>query len=124
MVQGIDQIRPGLGVQMQKPNMQPQNQFLLSSQQQQVLAQSNLGNSGNYGDMDPRRLNQLPRSGMNAKDGQSTRNDGSICSPVRSNSPKVWLLHFLHNNNNVFLFPLYNIQGFLKEIFLLVHKLA
>ncbi len=37
--------------------------------------------------MDPRRFCGLPRG--NAKDGQSTRNDGSICSPVQSSSPKV-----------------------------------
>lgn len=91
--QGIDQLRPALGVQMQKPNLQTQNQFLLASQQQQVLAQaqapSSLGNSSNFGDMDPRRLNQLPRGSLNTKDGHSTRNDGSICSPVQSSSPKV-----------------------------------
>lgn len=93
ILQGIEHLRPGLGGQMQKPNLQTQNQFLLASQQQQVLAQaqaqSNLGNSANYGDVDPRRLNQLPRSSLNAKDGQSMRNDGSICSPVQSSSPKV-----------------------------------
>ncbi|XP_065873591.1 transcriptional corepressor LEUNIG_HOMOLOG-like isoform X1 [Euphorbia lathyris] len=96
---GIDQIRPGLGVQMQKQNLQPQNQFLLSSQQQQVLAQSNLGNSSNYGDMDPRRLSQLPRSGMNAKDGQSSRNDGSICSPVQASSPKMKMAQMQHSSS-------------------------
>jgi hypothetical protein len=93
ILQGIEHLRPSLGGQMQKPNLQTQNQFLLASQQQQVLAQaqaqSNLGNSANYGDLDPQRLSQLPRSSLNAKDGQSTRNDGSICSPVQSSSPKV-----------------------------------
>lgn len=92
-VQGIEQLRPSLGVQVQKPNLPTQNQFLLASQQQQILAQaqaqSNLGNSTNYGDMDPRRFCGLPRGSLSAKDGQSTRNDGSICSPVQSNSPKV-----------------------------------
>jgi hypothetical protein len=90
-VQGIDQLRPSLGVQ--KPNLPTQNQLLLASQQQQILAhaqaQSNLGNSTNYGDMDPRRFVGLPRGCLNAKDGHSTRNDGSICSPVQSSSPKV-----------------------------------
>lgn len=93
-MQGIDQLRPNLGVQMQKPNLPAQNQFLLASQQQQqVLAhaqsQSNLGNSTNSGEMDPRRVGQLPRGNLHAKDGQATRNDGSICSPVQSSSPKV-----------------------------------
>ncbi|KAI5430030.1 hypothetical protein KIW84_034562 [Lathyrus oleraceus] len=89
---GIDQLRPGLGVQVQKPNLTAQNQYLLASQQQQVLAQAqaqnNLGNS-NYGDMDPRRLSGLPRGSLNAKDGQSNRNDGSICSQMQSGSPKM-----------------------------------
>lgn len=93
LIQGIEQLRPGLGVQVQKPNIPTQNQFILTSQQQQVLAnaqaQSNVGNSPNYGDMDPRRLCGLPRGNLNAKDGQSIRNDGSICSPVQSSSPKV-----------------------------------
>uniref|UniRef100_M1BHS1 STY-L protein n=1 Tax=Solanum tuberosum TaxID=4113 RepID=M1BHS1_SOLTU len=84
---GIDQVRPSLGLQVQKPNLQTQNQFLLASQQQQVLAQAqaqgNLGNSPNYG------FGGLPRGNFNAKDGQPPRNDGSICSPVQSNSPKV-----------------------------------
>ncbi|KAL9397706.1 hypothetical protein Peur_011959 [Populus x canadensis] len=97
---GIEHLRPSLGGQMQKPNLQTQNQFLLASQQQQVLAQaqaqSNLGNSANYGDLDPRRLSQLPRSSLNAKDGQSTRNDGSICSPVQSSSPKMKMTQMQH----------------------------
>ncbi|KAH7864840.1 hypothetical protein Vadar_034494 [Vaccinium darrowii] len=84
---GIDQLRPGLGLQVQKPNLQAQNQFLLTSQQQQVLAQAqaqgNLGNSPNFG------LCGLPRGNLNSKDGQSTRNDGSICSPSQSNPPKM-----------------------------------
>lgn len=85
-------------MQVQKPNMQMHNQFLLASQQpQQVLAQgqppNNLRNSTSYGDMDPRSFCQLTRSSMNVKDGQSTRNDGSICSPVQSSSPKVWMLY-------------------------------
>lgn len=84
IIQGIDQLRPNLGVQVQKPNFQTQSQFLIAAQQQQVLAQAqaqnNLGNSTNYGDMDPRRFSGLPRGGMNAKDGQS---------PMQSSSPKV-----------------------------------
>ncbi|KAL0435490.1 UNVERIFIED_CONTAM: Transcriptional corepressor LEUNIG [Sesamum radiatum] len=86
---GIDQIRPSMGLQVQKPNLQNQNQnqFLLASQQQQVLAQAqvqgNLGNSSIYG------IGGLPRGNFNAKDGQPPRNDGSICSPVQSNSPKM-----------------------------------
>ena len=95
-MQGIEQLRPNLSVQVQKPNLPTQNQFLQASQQQQVLAQaqaqSNLGNSVSYGDMDPRRFSGLPRGGMNAKDGQSTRNEGSICSPVQSSSPKVTII--------------------------------
>lgn len=90
ILQGIDQLRPNLGVQVQKSNFQTQSQFLIAAQQQQVLAhaqaqaqaqaQNNLGNSTNYGDMDPRRFSGLPRGGMNAKDGQS---------PMQSSSPKV-----------------------------------
>ncbi|XP_024166852.1 transcriptional corepressor LEUNIG_HOMOLOG isoform X3 [Rosa chinensis] len=83
---GIDQLRPNLGVQVQKSNFQTQSQFLLAPQQQQVLAQAqaqaqnNLGNSTSYGDLDPRRFSGLPRSGMNAKDGQSA---------MQSSSPKI-----------------------------------
>lgn len=80
---GIDQLRPSLGLQVQKPNLQTQNQFLLASQQQQVLAQGNLGSSPNFG------FSGLPRGSLNVKDGQPTRNDGSICSPAQSNSPKM-----------------------------------
>ncbi|CAK9162372.1 unnamed protein product [Ilex paraguariensis] len=83
---GIDQLRPSLGLQVQKPNLQTQNPFLLATQQQQDLAQAqaqgNIGTSSNYG------LCGLPRGNLNAKDGQTTRNDGSICSPLQSNSPK------------------------------------
>ncbi|CAA2985459.1 transcriptional corepressor LEUNIG_HOMOLOG-like [Olea europaea subsp. europaea] len=84
---GIDQLRPSLGLHVQKPNIQNQSQFLLASQQQQVLAQAqaqgSIGNSPNYG------FGGLPRGNLNAKDGQVARNDGSICSPVQSNSPKM-----------------------------------
>nr|XP_009784357.1 PREDICTED: transcriptional corepressor LEUNIG-like isoform X1 [Nicotiana sylvestris]XP_009784358.1 PREDICTED: transcriptional corepressor LEUNIG-like isoform X1 [Nicotiana sylvestris]XP_009784359.1 PREDICTED: transcriptional corepressor LEUNIG-like isoform X1 [Nicotiana sylvestris] len=104
---GIDHLRPSMGLQVQKPNIQTQNQFLLASQQQQVLAQGNL-NSPNYGyggSQQQQVLSQaqaqgnlnspnygyggLPRGNFNAKDVQPPRNDGSICSPVQSNSPKV-----------------------------------
>lgn len=85
--QGIDHLRPSVGLQVQKPNIQNQNQYLLASQQQQqalaqAQAQGNL-NSPSYG------YGGLPRGNFNAKDGQPPRNDGSICSPVQSNSPKV-----------------------------------
>ncbi|RDX74291.1 Transcriptional corepressor LEUNIG-HOMOLOG, partial [Mucuna pruriens] len=99
---GIDQLRPNLGVQVQvpKPNLTTQNQFVLASQQQQVLAQAqaqnNLVNS-NYGDMDPRRLSGLPRGSLSVKDGQSTRNDGSICSQMQSDSPKVKMAQSQHS---------------------------
>lgn len=100
---GIEQLRPSLGVQVQKPNIPTQNQFILASQQQQVLAhaqaQSNLGNSPNYGDMDPRRLCGIPRGSLNTKDGQSARNDGSICSPVQSSSPKMKVAQMQHSSS-------------------------
>ncbi|KAH9784886.1 transcriptional corepressor LEUNIG-like [Citrus sinensis] len=101
---GPDQLRPGLGMQVQKPNMQMHNQFLLASQQpQQVLAQgqppNNLRNSTSYGDMDPRNFCQLTRGNMNVKDGQSTRNDGSICSPVQSSSPKMKVAQMQHSSS-------------------------
>lgn len=88
IMQGIDQLRPNLGLQqVQRPTLQNQNQFLLASQNQQALAQAqaqgNFGSSPNYG------FGGLPRGGLNAKDGQHSRNDGNICSPVHSNSPKV-----------------------------------
>lgn len=97
---GIEQLRPSL---VQKPNLPTQNQFLLASQQQQILAQaqaqSSLGNSTNYGDMDPRRFCGLPRGSLSAKDGQSTRNDGSICSPVQSSSPKMKMGQMQHSSS-------------------------
>ncbi|GAV70686.1 WD40 domain-containing protein/LisH domain-containing protein [Cephalotus follicularis] len=100
---GIDQLRPSLGVQMQKPNLQTQNQFLLASQQQQALAQaqaqSNLGNSTNFGDVDPRKFGQFPRGSLNAKDSQYIRNDGSICYPMQSSSPKMKMAHMQHSSS-------------------------
>ncbi|XP_043705211.1 transcriptional corepressor LEUNIG_HOMOLOG-like isoform X3 [Telopea speciosissima] len=92
---GIDQIRPNLGAQVQKPFTQNPNQFqlLTPQQQQQYLAQAqaqgNLGSAPNYGDMDPRRFRVLPRGNLNSKDGQPTGNDGSIGSPMQSSSPKI-----------------------------------
>ncbi|PWA68707.1 transcriptional corepressor [Artemisia annua] len=84
---GIDNLRPGMGLQVHKPNMQNQNQFYLASQQQQVLAhaqtQGNHGASPNYG------LGGLARGNLSMKDGQNTRNDGPIGSPGQMNSPKM-----------------------------------
>ncbi|KAH1097528.1 hypothetical protein J1N35_014449 [Gossypium stocksii] len=90
---GIDQIRPSLGAQVQKPFLQNANQFqLLPQQQQQLLAQvqtqGNLGNSPVYGDMDPQRFSGLSRGALNTKEGQPTVNDGSIGSPMQSTSSK------------------------------------
>ncbi|KOM34288.1 hypothetical protein LR48_Vigan02g043800 [Vigna angularis] len=91
---GIDQIRPGFGAPVQKPLLQSANQFQLlpQPQQQQLLAQvqaqGNIGNSPVYGDMDPQRLRGLNRGSLNAKDGQSIANDGSIGSPMQSTSSK------------------------------------
>ncbi|AQK76057.1 leunig-related2 [Zea mays] len=92
---GIDQLRPNLGAQMQKPFLSTQSQFQLMSpqQQQQYLAQAqaqgNLGNSTNYGDIDPRRLTALTRGSLNGKDSQPAGTDGCISSPMQSSSPKV-----------------------------------
>lgn len=85
-MQGIDQLRPSLGVQAPNPNLPTQYQFLLASQQQ---AQSNLGNSANLGDMHPRRFSGPPRGSMSAKDVQTPRNEGPISSSLQSSSPKV-----------------------------------
>ena len=95
MLQGIDTIRPGLGPQVQKAFLQNQSQFQLSPQQQQqqimaqVQGQGNMTNSSMYGDMDSRRFTGLPRGNLNSKDGQQNANDGSIGSPMLSNSSKV-----------------------------------
>ncbi|XP_071717476.1 transcriptional corepressor LEUNIG_HOMOLOG-like isoform X2 [Rutidosis leptorrhynchoides] len=84
---GIDNLRPSVGLQVQKPNIQNQNQYYLASQQQQALthaqAQGNLGSSPNYG------LVGLPRGNLSIKDGQTTRNDASIGSPGQMISPKM-----------------------------------
>ncbi|KAJ8899262.1 hypothetical protein K2173_017294 [Erythroxylum novogranatense] len=69
---GMDPLCPTLGVQIQKSNMQSQNQFHLASQQDQFLAQaqsqSSIGNSTNYRELDPRRLSQINRVSLNSKD--------------------------------------------------------
>ncbi|KAK9057429.1 hypothetical protein SSX86_022264 [Deinandra increscens subsp. villosa] len=83
---GIDQLRPGIGLQVHKPNMQNPNQFYLASQQQvlaQAQGQGNLGTSPNYG-----FVGGLPRGNLIMKDGQATRNEGSVGSPGQMNSPK------------------------------------
>ncbi|XP_071689399.1 transcriptional corepressor LEUNIG_HOMOLOG [Rutidosis leptorrhynchoides] len=86
---GIDQLRPGLGLQVHKSSMQNPNQFYLASQQQQMLAhaqaQGNLGASPNYG-----FVGGLQRgNNVIMKDGQATRNEGSVDSPGQMNSPKM-----------------------------------
>ncbi|KAM0002574.1 putative transcription factor WD40-like family [Helianthus debilis subsp. tardiflorus] len=89
---GIDQLRPGLGLQVHKPNIQNPNQFYMASQQQQVLAQAQaqaqgtLGTSPNYG-----FVGGLPRGNLIMKDGQATRNEGSVGSPGQMTSPKMKL---------------------------------
>jgi len=64
-----------------------------------VQGQSNLTGSAMYGDMDPQRFRGLPRGPLNAKDGQSIANDGSIGSPMQSASSKVsfssWNYHLI-----------------------------
>lgn len=106
MLQGIEQIRPGLGgPQVQKSFLQNQSQFQLSPQQQQqqqilaqVQAQGNMTNSPMYSDMDPRRFTGLPRGNLNPKDGQQNANDGSIGSPMQSTLSKVRLFIKLPKN--------------------------
>ncbi|CAN8247716.1 unnamed protein product [Cochlearia groenlandica] len=92
----IDQIRPGLGPQVQRTFLQNQSQYQPLPQQQQqqqflaqVQAQGNMTNSHMYGDMDPRRFTGLPRGSLNPKDGQQNTNDGSIGSPMQSSSSKL-----------------------------------
>lgn len=82
-IQGIDQMRPGLGAQVQKPFLQGATQFQILSQQQQLLAQvqaqGNVGGTPSYGDM-----RGLPRGNLNAKDGQTITNNGSVGSPMQT----------------------------------------
>lgn len=92
---GIDQIRPNLGAQVQKPFLQSANQFqmLPQQQQQQILLQAHqqgsLGSSPVCGDMDSQRFAGLSRGTSNAKEGQINANDGSIGSPMQSTSSKM-----------------------------------
>nr|XP_009385699.1 PREDICTED: transcriptional corepressor LEUNIG_HOMOLOG [Musa acuminata subsp. malaccensis]XP_009385700.1 PREDICTED: transcriptional corepressor LEUNIG_HOMOLOG [Musa acuminata subsp. malaccensis]XP_009385701.1 PREDICTED: transcriptional corepressor LEUNIG_HOMOLOG [Musa acuminata subsp. malaccensis]XP_009385703.1 PREDICTED: transcriptional corepressor LEUNIG_HOMOLOG [Musa acuminata subsp. malaccensis]XP_009385704.1 PREDICTED: transcriptional corepressor LEUNIG_HOMOLOG [Musa acuminata subsp. mal len=92
---GLDQLRPNLGPQVQKPFISTPAQFQLMSpqQQQQFLsqahAQGNLGGSSTIEDMDPRRFRALPKGSLNGKEGQPTGTDGSIGSPIQSDSPKI-----------------------------------
>ncbi|KAM7259022.1 hypothetical protein ACFE04_014763 [Oxalis oulophora] len=92
---GIDQIRPSLAGQVQKPFIQNTSQFQLlpQQQQQQLLAQvqahGNLGNSSMYSNIDARRFGGLPRGTSSAKDGQPMANDGSVGSPMQSTSSKM-----------------------------------
>ncbi|CAD5195586.1 unnamed protein product [Musa acuminata subsp. malaccensis] len=92
---GIDQLRPNLGPQVQKPVISAPAQFQLMSpqQQQQFLAQAqvqgNLGSSSSSGDMDPQRFRTLPRGSLSGKEGQPTGTDGSIGSLIQSTSPKI-----------------------------------
>ncbi|XP_039138000.1 transcriptional corepressor LEUNIG_HOMOLOG-like isoform X1 [Dioscorea cayenensis subsp. rotundata] len=94
---GLDQIRPNLGPQMQKPFIPTQNQFqhMSPQQQQQILAQAQgTGNLPNYGDLDPQRFRGLTRANLAGKEGQQGLNDGSVTSvgsPMQSNSPNVRL---------------------------------
>ncbi|KAF3457670.1 hypothetical protein FNV43_RR02328 [Rhamnella rubrinervis] len=100
---GIEQIRPGLGAQVQKPFLQNASQFQLLPQQQQLLsqvqAQGNLSSSTMYGDMDPQRFRGLPRGTLNAKDGQQIANDGSIGSPMQSTSSKMNTPQMQHSSS-------------------------
>ena len=94
-IQGLEQIRPSLGAQVQRPLLHGSSQFQLLPQQQQqqflaqVQAQGNLAASPMYGDMDPRKFRGLPRGALNSKDGQPNVNDGCIGSPMQSTSSKV-----------------------------------
>ncbi|KAJ4833166.1 hypothetical protein Tsubulata_044256 [Turnera subulata] len=92
---GIDQIRPTLGAQVQRPLLHGASQFQLLPQQQQqqlmaqVQAQGNLSGSPIFGDMDQRKFRGMPRGTLHAKDGQTNANDGSIGSPMQSTSSKA-----------------------------------
>ncbi|PPR91759.1 hypothetical protein GOBAR_AA28918 [Gossypium barbadense] len=81
--QAILQPKSGLGGLNQGVSSLPLRGWPLTAQ-----IQGNLGNSANFGNTDPCRFGQLSRGNLNAKDGQSARNDGSTCSPVHSSSPK------------------------------------
>ncbi|KAM1142549.1 hypothetical protein ACFX1X_031888 [Malus domestica] len=96
---GIDQMRPGLGGQVQKPFLQGATQFqVLSPQQQQLLAQAqgqgNGGSSSIYGDM-----RGFSRGNLNTKDTQQMTNNGSIGSPMQSNSSKMNMSQMQHSSS-------------------------
>ena len=63
---------------------QQQQQFL-----SQAHAQGNLAGSSTIEDMDPRRFRALPKGSLNGKEGQPTGTDGSIGSPIQSDSLKI-----------------------------------
>jgi hypothetical protein len=101
MWQGIDQLRPGLGVSTQKSFLQAPQQYqhfqMLTPQQQQLLlqaqAQGSMSSSGSplLSNLDPRQFRVLlGRSGLTGKDGQSNgSSDASqgVGSPMQSASP-------------------------------------
>ncbi|CAM8971218.1 unnamed protein product [Rhodiola kirilowii] len=66
-------------------SVQNQTQFLLAQSQ----AHGSLTNTSYYADMDPHRIDGVPISISTAKDGQSTKYNGSVCSPTGSVSSKV-----------------------------------
>ncbi|CAI9281617.1 unnamed protein product [Lactuca saligna] len=81
---GINQLHPGIGLQVHKPNLQNTNQFFLASQQQQqhqhqqqqqvlahAQAQGKLGAPPNYG------LSGLSRGNIIMNDSQPSINEGS-----------------------------------------------
>ncbi|XP_078439952.1 LEUNIG-like protein [Wolffia australiana] len=92
---GIEQLRPSMGPQVQKPFLPSQNQFqlLTPQQQQQLLAQAHiqgsLGGNPSFGDMDPQRFRLLQRSNLSGVDGQAAGNEMAVSSTVQSGSPKV-----------------------------------
>ncbi|KAB2057096.1 hypothetical protein ES319_A11G147600v1 [Gossypium barbadense] len=89
--QAILQPKSGLGGLNQGVSSLPLRGWPLTAQ-----IQGNLGNSANFGNTDPCRFGQLSRGNLNAKDGQSARNDGSTCSPVHSSSPKKKMSQMSH----------------------------
>ncbi|CAM8980677.1 unnamed protein product [Rhodiola kirilowii] len=86
---GLDQPHLNSGAQLQGQNshnsVQNQTQFLLAQSQ----AHGSLTNTSYYADMDPHRIGGVPISISTAKDGQSTKYNGSVCSPTGSVSSKV-----------------------------------
>ncbi|KAH1081521.1 hypothetical protein J1N35_021282 [Gossypium stocksii] len=92
--QAILQPKSGLGGLNQGVSSLPLRCWPLTAQ-----IQGNLGNSANFGNTDPCRFGQLSRGNLNAKDGQSARNDGSTCSPVHSSSPKKKMSQMSHSSS-------------------------